>query len=135
MINIVNGNILECTEDIIIHQVNAAGMMGGGVAKQLANQYKGLKESYSEYCKKHNNKYINLCGDVFYYQTKDKIIANMFSQQENFDTDYLNMKIAFKNIAKFAKQNDLSVCMPYRYRMWHCKRRMEYCTKNNRRSI
>lgn len=113
MIKIVNGDILNCTEEIIVHQVNVAGVMGGGVARQLTNKYKGLEEVYAEYCKEHNNRYIDLCGDVFYYKTTDKIIANMFSQQENFDTDYFNIKVALKDIEKFAKQNELSVCMTY----------------------
>lgn len=113
MVKIVNGDILNCTEDMIIHQVNIAGVMGGGVARQLANCHKGLEEGYSEYCKEHNNRYIDLCGDVFYYKTTDKIIANMFSQRENFDTDYFNMEIALKDILKFAKENKLSVCIPY----------------------
>lgn len=113
MTKTVNGDILNCTEDVIVHQVNVAGAMGGGVARQLANQYKGLEEAYSKYCKDHNNRYINLCGNVFYYQAKDKIIANMFSQHENFDTDYLNMKVALKDIREYAKQKGLSVCMPY----------------------
>lgn len=28
MINIKNGNILNCSEDIIVHQVNVQGIMG-----------------------------------------------------------------------------------------------------------
>lgn len=132
MIKIINGDILNCTEDIIVHQVNVAGAMGGGVARQLADKYAGLEETYAEYCHKHKNRYINLCGNVFYYQATDKTIANMFSQQENFDTDYFNMKVALKDIAKFAKHNELSVCIPYRYRLRNSKRRLEYCIKYNR---
>lgn len=43
MITIKNGNILESTEDIICHQVNCQGYMGGGVARQLANSYINLE--------------------------------------------------------------------------------------------
>lgn len=113
MINIVNGNILNCTEDIIVHQVNVQGIMGGGVARQLADRYKGLEDKYSEYCKDHNNRYIDLSADIFYYMTEDKIIANMFSQKENFDTDYLNMDIALTYLKEFAQKNNLSVAIPY----------------------
>lgn len=113
MVKIKQGDLLEAKEDIICHQVNIQGIMGGGIARQLADKYAGLEETYAEYCHKNKNRYINLCGNVFYYQATDKIIANMFSQQENFDTDYLNMKVALKDIEKFAKQNELSVCMPY----------------------
>ncbi len=33
MIKIVKGNILDCKEDIIIHQVNVQGIMGGRFSK------------------------------------------------------------------------------------------------------
>ena len=37
----------------------------------------------------------------------------MFSQKENFNTDYEAMKIALTNIKKFAIMNEYSICMPY----------------------
>lgn len=33
MIKIKQENILNCNENIIVHQVNAQGIMGGGVAR------------------------------------------------------------------------------------------------------
>ena len=113
MITIKQENILNCDEDIIVHQVNTQGIMGGGVAKQLANQYKGLEKNYSEYCRRHNNRYIDLSADIYYYQANNKIIANMFSQKENFDTDYLNMEIALEYLKAFAQKNNLSIAIPY----------------------
>ena len=112
MITIKVGNILNCEEDIICHQVNVGGFMGGGLARQLADQYPGLEETYAKYCKEHNNRFIDLCGDVFYYKD-DKIIGNIFSQKENFDTSYLNMEIALRQIKNYAKTYNLSVCIPY----------------------
>lgn len=44
---------------------------------------------------------------------EDKVIANMFSQKENFDTDYLNMEIALKYLKAFAQKNNLSIAIPY----------------------
>ena len=102
------GNILYCTEDIIVHRVNVMGVMGGGLARQLADHYPGLEKAYAIYCKLHNNRFIDLCGDVFYYKD-GKIIANIFSQIENFDTSYLNMEIALKEVKNFAKTYNLSV--------------------------
>lgn len=52
MVNIKQGNILDAKENIIVHQVNVQGIMGGGVARQLANQYKELEKEYSKFCKK-----------------------------------------------------------------------------------
>ena len=51
-------------------------------------------------------------GDVYIY-ISDKIIANMFSQKPNFDTDYYNMKYALNNIKDFARSNNYSIAMPY----------------------
>lgn len=112
MINIKSGNILNCTENIICHQVNVQGVMGGGLARQLADRYPDLENAYSEYCRIHNNRYIDLSADVLFYVTENKVIANMFSQKENFDTDYLNMEIALTYLKKFAQENDLSIAIP-----------------------
>lgn len=114
MVNMVNGNILNCKENIIIHQVNIQGVMGGGVAKQLALQYQNLEKEYSEFCKLYNNNYEQLKGKVFKIMLKGKFIMNMFSQKENFDTDYEAMKEGLKTIKQFAKSFKLSVCIPYR---------------------
>ena len=46
MIKIVNGNILNAKENIIVHQVNVQGIMGGGVARQLATKYPNLEKEY-----------------------------------------------------------------------------------------
>lgn len=114
MINIVNGNILNCIEDIIVHQVNIQGIMGGGVARQLANQYVNLEKEYSQFCKNYNNDYNKLKASVLFYTNNNKIICNMFSQKENFDTDYEAMKIVLTNIKKFAIINKYSIAIPYK---------------------
>lgn len=107
------GNILECNENIIVHQVNTQGIMGGGVARQLANRYINLEKEYSEFCKLYNNDYNKLKGKVFKIMLEGKIIMNMFSQKENFDTDYEAMKIALEEIKEYAKSFKLSVAIPY----------------------
>ena len=33
---IINGNILDITEGVIVHQVNCKGVMGAGLALQMA---------------------------------------------------------------------------------------------------
>lgn len=86
--------------------------MSGGVARQLANRYRKLEEEYSQFCKNYNNDYSQLKASVLFY-TGNKIICNMFSQKENFDTDYEAMKIALTNIKKFAIINKYSIAIPY----------------------
>lgn len=50
MVKIKIGNILDSEENIIVHQVNVQGVMGGGLARQLADEYKGLEPFYFEHC-------------------------------------------------------------------------------------
>lgn len=113
MINIINENILSAKEDIIIHQVNVGGYMGGGVARQLANQYKGLEEFYSKHCKILDNDYEILGGTTLIYKENNKIICNIFSQKPNFDTDYEAMKKCLEYVKLWASNNNLSICIPY----------------------
>ena len=40
------GNILNAEESIICHQVNVDGVMGGGLAKQVANAYPNVEKEY-----------------------------------------------------------------------------------------
>lgn len=87
---------------------------GAGLARQLADKYEGLEEGYSNYCRECRNYYPNLCGSShFYFTNDDKIIANMFSQKENFDTDYLNMEIALIDIKAKARERNMSIAIPY----------------------
>lgn len=114
MIKIVNGNILNAKENIIVHQVNVQGIMGGGVARQLATKYPNLEKEYREFCRLYDNEYEKLKGQVFKIMLQGKFIMNMFSQKENFDTDYEAMKKALKEIKQYAKSLKLSICMPYK---------------------
>lgn len=115
MITINQENILNCDEDIIVHQVNVQGVMGGGVARQLADRYEGLEDFYSRHCKELNNNYEYLSGTVLFYGdiNNKKTIANIFSQKENFDTDYEAMKKALTYIKTWAENNNLSIAIPY----------------------
>lgn len=110
MVKIKTGNILNCTEDIIVHQVNPFGTMGGGIARQLADEFKYLEENYRLYCG--NKTFETLRGKVYFY-ISDKIIANIFSQELNFNTDYGAMLYCLKTVKDFAKENKMSVCIPY----------------------
>lgn len=85
---------------------------GGGLARQLSNKYNELEKSYAKFCEEHHYNFINLCGKVFYYNNY-KIIANIFSQKENFDTDYENMEIALEQVKNFANKYNMSVAIPY----------------------
>lgn len=113
MISVTNGNILNCKEDIIIHQVNVRGIMGCGLARQLADQYPKLEKEYYNFCKEKNFNYDELKGKTYIEKCENKYIANIFSQKINFDTDYKMMKKSLKLVELKAKECNLSVAIPY----------------------
>lgn len=112
MIKKVKGNILDCTEDIICHQVNVQGIMGGGLARQLADRYKGLEEDYKKVCEEDNYNYEELKGLAYIKKFNDKYIANIFSQKPNFDTDYEMLERALNWVKKKMTDEHLSVAIP-----------------------
>lgn len=100
------GDVLKSKAGLICHQVNCLGIMGGGLAKQVKEQYPHV---YNEYvslvkcCKKDN---VSLLGDVqFCYLNEDADIANVFGQENigtsKRQTDYEALKKAFAKIHKY----------------------------------
>ena len=114
MVEIKYGDLLKANEDILVHQVNVVGVMGAGVAQQIATKYPKTKEEYTKFCKKYSFRYENLKGKVDLTKEKGKYIANIFSQDEKFNTDYKAMQIALCKVRQFAEQEKLSVAIPYK---------------------
>ncbi len=115
MVKIKKGNLLKARTDIIVHQVNVQGVMGGGVARQLSLKYQGLEKFYSNYCKKYNNDYDLLKGHTLPFTTKSdhKLIFNIFSQTSDFKTDYKMFRHCIREIRYIAQKFKLKVAMPY----------------------
>ena len=78
---IIKGDLLETNADIICHQVNLQGVMGGGLALSIARKYPNVNKVYKDYKQKK-------LGEVCMVYTDDFIVANCFSQTEDFNTDY-----------------------------------------------
>lgn len=102
MVSYHKGDLLKSGCDIICHQVNLQGVMGGGLAKQIATAYPNCEEEYKKIIDLYNMR-----GDVHFFCYNGKgygrYIANCFSQEENFDTNYTWVKSCFKKVLKFAK--------------------------------
>jgi len=100
MIKIVNGNILNATEDIIGHQVNCKGVMGAGLAKQIRSKYPSVYIKYKKLCD--DEKYKNLLGATQFVDVQDKTIVNMFAQDgygtSKIQTDYKALKLCLESI-------------------------------------
>lgn len=115
MIKYKKGDILNATEDMICHQVNVEGIMGGGLAYQIANAYPNVEETYKEYCKDYNYDYENLNGKSISVKTDKYWITNCFTQKLNFDTDYEAIKKCFKELLEYCKKENLTIAVPYKY--------------------
>lgn len=113
MITYKHGDLLKSGCDIICHQVNLQGTMGGGIALQIAKQYPKCEQDYKEYIKENGG---DAFGTVFIWcKPYNPFIANCFTQTENFNTDYAEVRKCFDSIAHYAKENKLSVGIPYKY--------------------
>lgn len=84
MIKVVKGNLLEAEEKYIIHQVNAQGVMGSGVAKSIKAKWYQAFEDYKTLCDR--NKGLKLCTSEllgyaqFVKVDNDKTVINLFGQ-------------------------------------------------------
>lgn len=122
MIKVVNGSLLDATEDILCHQVNCQGVMGSGIALALRNKYEYLYPSYKSFCRiaTKNRATSTLLGRVYYVSCEDNhIIANIFSQDtygrdDITYTDYTELEVAFVRLREYALKNNLSIAMPYK---------------------
>lgn len=109
-IKIVKGNLLDSDADIILHQVNLQGVMGGGVAYQIATRFPAAEDEYLRF--KHKR-----LGEVcFALIGPKKWVANCFSQRVNFETDYVALKKCCERVIDFMKTHSLrSAAIPFNY--------------------
>lgn len=105
MIYYKKGNLLECTETTIIHQVNCRGVMNSGVAKAIREAYPKV---YTDYLELEASS--TLLGCVQYVEVDNKIIVNLFGQ-DNYrprtvrHTSYDALEEGFRKIKRDLKGN------------------------------
>ena len=139
MIKNINGNIFDSKANFIVHQVNCQGVMGSGVAAQVAERFPHVEKEYLKYlkyCKKYK---IEPLGTAQYiptetwaiglvdtmkntyvdaYDKEYQYIVNLFGQ-DNFgmgvqQTNLKAMEKAFVDICGKAKSIGATVAVPYR---------------------
>lgn len=110
------GNILNSKENIICHQVNVQGVMGGGLAKQIATTYPNVEKEYKKVCNSFNYDYEKLKGLAKNVKINDtQFIANCFTQKPNFETDYKAVGKCFDVLLAMCKAFNKTICIPYGY--------------------
>lgn len=124
MIHLKEGNILEATEDIIVHQVNCQGVMGAGLAKQIRDKYPNVYNDYKWLVSQRKDKK-SLLGTVQYISVNDsKTVVNLFGQDTygrtagKVYTDYRAIEDGLKSIYDlatntFSAYKGKSIALPY----------------------
>lgn len=117
-----NGDLLESKCEVICHQVNLDGVMGGGLALQIAKKYPEVEKYYLDFLQSCTNKEL-LLGEYCVVNGKDgnvkngiRIIANCFTQRYDFTTDYDAVYKCFEKLKDnmmFAKLKTIGI--PYGY--------------------
>ena len=104
-----NGDLLQADVDIILHQVNLQGFMGGGIAYQIAKTYPNVEKEYMEFKEKE-------LGNVCFVKTNKYVVGNCFSQNWYFETDYTALGKCLDKVVNYMKANSLkTVAIPYNY--------------------
>lgn len=119
-VKIIKGDLLNCGADIICHQTNFFGMMGGGVAAAIWNQLLDQQDRH-EYCSLCREMRGSLLGSVQMLTHHGKpFVANLFSQMaepDKFDslTDYRKLRRCLHEVKMFANRTLLPLYFVVRY--------------------
>lgn len=112
-----NTNILTTDADILVHQVNGLGVMGAGLAKQIAHKYPHVERAYKRFVHEHGGTPETLLGQHQFVATDDFTVANVFGQarigRDRRQTNYNALEKGLERVAHTARSNELSVAIPY----------------------
>lgn len=106
------GDLLKAEENLICHQVNTLGVMGGGLALQVAKTYPKVEEEYTNLAKTFGK---DMLGNYQRCKIGDrKYIINCFTQ-DNFETDYRALELVFTGLLDSCKRSNFTIAIPYKY--------------------
>lgn len=138
MIKIVEGNIFDSKANFIVHQTNCQGVMGSGVALQVAERFPHVEKEYMKYVRHCKKNHIEPLGTAQYvpnevwalimvdtmknnnvtaFDTNYQYIVNLFGQStygEGLHTDLKAFKKALVDIRENAEKIGATVAMPYK---------------------
>lgn len=116
---IYSGNLLEATEEVIVHQTNIEGKMGAGVALAIKRKWPDVYKAYSDLCNQTPDKDVLLGSIQCVPINHNQQICNFFAQSltPRFDggkrcTDYKAFESCLIELNKVFSGK--SVAFPYR---------------------
>lgn len=126
MLKIVNGDLLKAKEKFIVHQCNAQGVMGSGVARQIATLYPEAEKQYKEFINKNREfgrEFVmgqSIFVPVYNQRTnREQCIVNIIGQ-DRFGRDgqrYTEYRYLFKGILKVLDEAESTlddIALPYK---------------------
>lgn len=113
-VKIVSGDLLNAKEDIIVHQVNCFGAIGG-LAVHVFNKYPEAWKDYDDIIEQHKNSSGLLGHCQLSMQPDRKWVANIFGQYYP-GADYRPeaLRMAIRKLSEFARSLNLTVALPYK---------------------
>lgn len=116
---IIEGNLLDISHGIVVHQVNCQGVMGRGLAAQLRARYPIVFKEYNKLCRSKVGFEADLLGSVQLVPIKENPslrVANMFGQLTfagpGIHTDYDAVSTALEKLS-FINTRKLPIYFPY----------------------
>lgn len=132
-VKIIDGDLFTTKARIIAHQVNCQGVMGSGVAKQIRQRNPQMFLNYARHCAAAKrtgwsplgtNLILHTDADADSYVPGTMVytgqyICNMFAQNMyGYDgrryTNIDALRSCFTKLAQYAREDGLTVAMPYK---------------------
>lgn len=116
-IKIIEGDLLESTTDLIMHQVNCQGKMNSGVAKAIREKWPIVFEEYKKLVDS-DMSLLGMCQPI--KVSESQRVINVFSQDEyGYDgslyTSYDAVNKCFGNIKRYMRNRGYSsISLPYK---------------------
>lgn len=107
---IYNSNIFNSNCDVLVNTINCVGVMGKGLAKEMARRYPEMLSPYKEFC----NKGIIKPGILWLWKGPDKWILN-FPTKVNWITNsrYEYVELGLKKFVNtYYNKNIKSIAFP-----------------------
>lgn len=119
----ITGNLLEVKKGIIAHQVNCLGIMGAGLALQIAKRWPHVDDQYEKLTKvpKIREQHVLLGYVQFVPVSQELTVANVFGQHETVHkgrgvaTDYAALEEAFRDIDLACNGDTSRVFFPFKF--------------------
>lgn len=120
-IHYIKGDIFKQDVDIVGHQTNCLGIMGGGIAWTVRAKYPTVYQEYAALCKQykgHSSDMLGICQIVPTGNGRIGYIANLFGEDvptgTRVDTDYDALRKALTDLHNRVKGKNLTVGLPYK---------------------